>query len=98
MFGWFKRKIKEIRRSSKNGERLTEHETKLIFSNRHHLVCPDCIGDLLSGPEGGASMNCLCEKCGSEFNIDFLGGDRISDAGPRDPGDRKELYRGLARI
>ena len=31
--------------------------------------CPDCGGQLLKGPRGGAAINVMCEKCRHEFNI-----------------------------
>ena len=43
---------------------LTEKEAKIL---RTH-VCPDCGGDLYSGPCGGMMMNVSC-KNGHRFNI-----------------------------
>lgn len=71
--------------TEKNGESLTDWENFWIAK---HLNCPDCEGGkLLKGPEGGMSMNCLCEFCWSEFNITLFNdgkgtqcwGERITD-------------------
>lgn len=90
-----------INRSSKDGDRLTEDEAKWMeyHTRTGYVFCPDCQkGRLLSGPEGGGAVNCLCPQCGSEFNLSFYNRqiifpDRISDAGPRSFGDRAFLYR-----
>ncbi len=79
--------------SHKDGEKLTEYEINLIKSTKK---CPDCGGELCSGPEGGCSLNTACSVCYSEFNLmlapGWISGDRISDKGPRDLGDRAGLY------
>ena len=62
--------------------------------------CPDCGRRLCSGPSGCASMNMACRGCGAEFNVTFLDfgrgvsgtGERNSDAGPRELGDRDRVY------
>ena len=81
-------------RSTADGEELTGDESLWIYAT---ATCPDCgIGELRNGPEGGISRNVACVNCGSEFNIVWLDtcclGDRISDPGPRDIGDRKMFY------
>lgn len=92
----FSKKTPKKEVSSKNMENLTEYEGYLIKKGEF-ACCPDCGGFLVEGPEGGCSLNTLCEKCGSEFNLTFWGdsiiGERISDRGPRDVGDRKWAYR-----
>jgi hypothetical protein len=80
--------------TSKNGESLTYSECKFIHKE---LRCPDCrIGLLAAGPEGGCSINIACVMCGSEFCVCFMqsgvAGERISDMGPREVRDRKQLY------
>lgn len=85
--------FKKADRSSKNRESLTESECKKIFKS---FKCPDCGGVLKEGPTGGMSMNVCCSRCFSEFNITIWGGfclgERISDAGPREIGNRALLY------
>jgi hypothetical protein len=52
--------------------------------------CPDCMeGYLIQGPEGGASINCRCDRCGSEFNLarhlgQIIMGDRLEGGEDRD--------------
>ncbi|MHB9044327.1 MAG: hypothetical protein ACYC35_00155 [Pirellulales bacterium] len=45
------------------------------------------------------SVNHCCSKCHSEFNLTFLAGavigERISDVGPREIGDRAWCYNGV---
>ena len=88
----------KMKRSNKNGENITQDESKVILKSikKNILLCPDCEGKLLDGPCGGCAQNYLCEHCGSEFNITVWGGnvvgERISDAGPRDIGNRRSLY------
>lgn len=61
-------------------------------------TCPDCrAGDLVKGPEGGCSINCMCNNCTSEFNLTFLNGgvitgERNSDAGAGDPERVTRIY------
>lgn len=31
--------------------------------------CPDCGGQLLEGPHGGAMMNVMCDACCHKFNV-----------------------------
>ena len=89
---WWLRKHK-IERSSKEGEDLTDDERLLISKTKR---CPDCGGRLKEGPQGGMATNYCCEKCFSEFNLTIIGraviGERISDRGPRDIGDRAWCY------
>jgi hypothetical protein len=92
---WFKRLFgfKRIERSSKEMDHLTSDEGRLIFQTGR---CPDCGGGLAPGPSGGLSKNCACMMCGSEFNLTWVTGavmgERISDRGPRELGDRANLY------
>ncbi len=59
-------------RTSKNGEMLSDYEIQLMTQTHpNHLSCPDCLGALLKGPEGGGAQNCKCEKCGAKYN-EFL--------------------------
>jgi hypothetical protein len=92
---WWTRKHR-IERSSKAQEHLTEDEQNLIHDTG---CCPDCGGKLLEGPRGGMSVNHCCSKCHSEFNLTFLAeaviGERISDTGPREIGDRAWCYDGV---
>jgi hypothetical protein len=90
-----------VNRSSEAHEKLTEEERHFISGlAQGYVTCPDCEqGGLLSGPSGGMSQNVMCENCESEFNLTFVGeqcifAERISNAGPRDAGDRKGLYSG----
>ncbi len=98
VFWMAKRRLKPVipvTTSSRDGEHLTEHELHLISK---YSACPDCqVGQLLEGPSGGCSTNYLCDNCGSEFNLAVLPGwqavgERISPKGPRDPGNRWNLY------
>lgn len=99
MFGFFKKP-----KTNKTGQRLTDYEIKVMRRGicKKTLYCPDCKGTLLVGPEGSCYINCLCDNCGSEFNITVFWGDvigeRISDAGPRDPGERRSLYRPILEV
>ena len=90
---WWHRKHKTVTRSSKNHEDLTDYEQDTI---RHTGKCPDCGGKLKEGPHGGMSVNHVCLQCHSEFNLTIIGeaviGGRISDAGPRDIGERAWAY------
>jgi len=91
-------------RTNRTGQKLTDYEIKVMRQGvkKGTLYCPDCKGKLLAGPEGGCSVNCLCENCGSEFNMTvFFGtvtGERISDAGPRDPSERRNLYKPILKV
>lgn len=73
--------IPRIKRSQLKGESLTDDEYKLM---RGTCACPDCGGDLLQGPIGGASMNVACSRCSSRYNISLHGffdhAERISDS------------------
>ncbi len=93
MWPFKKKVVQEV--SSKRMESITKYEGTLIAAGTC-AKCPDCGGYLLQGPEGGMSINTLCEGCGSEFNLTFWGGliigERISDRGPRDPGHRACVY------
>jgi hypothetical protein len=84
---------KEMERTSKEREHLTPDECRLIFQTGR---CPDCGGGLCEGPRGGMSVNYACMECYSEFNLIWvLGmvvGERISDKGPRQLGDRASVY------
>ena len=89
---WWNRRH-EIKRTSNEGEHLTDDELRLIHGTHR---CPDCDGRLLEGPHGGMAANCCCERCHSEFNLTFLEcgvlGERISDAGPREIDERAWCY------
>jgi len=80
-------------RSSKEHDDLTDYERRMIHEKGK---CPDCGGKLLPGPRGGSSQNFCCAICHSEFNLTIIAGavlgERISDAGPRDVGDRGWCY------
>lgn len=80
-------------RSSKDGENLTDWEQDQIARTDK---CPDCGDTLREGPSGGMSTNFLCLGCHSEFNLTYfeggVHGERISDAGPRNIGDRAWAY------
>jgi predicted RNA-binding Zn-ribbon protein involved in translation (DUF1610 family) len=84
---------------------LTRYETRILAKQVGRrggkFVCPDCLHiGLLAGPSGGDSINTLCPNCGSEFNISVFAtkiglevdAERISQKGPRDPGNRRDLY------
>ena len=65
MFRWLKFWAwnREIERSSKEREHLTEDEQRLI---RKTGQCPDCGGNLRAGPRGGMSVNhCCCNAIAS---------------------------------
>ncbi len=89
---WLSRKRK-VERSSHDGDDLTAWEQDQI---RRTGRCPDCGGELRQGPHGGMAINHLCLKCSSEFSLTFIGeaviGERISDPGPRDVGERAWAY------
>lgn len=75
-----------MQRTFKNGQRLTEDETKAFRSG----ACPDCgARALLQGPSGGLSENVYCgneERCGSRYNeMGPFGVDRISDTAFKGP-------------
>ena len=86
MFDWFRRKPKpkpkfwhEITdRSTKDGQDLTDQEISIINATQR---CPDCGGEILTGPEGGSSLNIKCIVCNSRFNWCFGGlyAERISE-------------------
>lgn len=93
--------------SKTKGSRLTTHERNKLEKSLKRggiLRCPDCgDGALLEGPSGGMALNCCCIQCGSEFNLSFWGDqavfcERISDKGPRHPGERLKVYRGPITI
>lgn len=102
MFGWLKRKhdTRVIeQRSQKEREDISEHEAAYIAwaLENEKPTCPDCqIGKLCKGPEGGCSMNTMCNHCTSEFNLtigpSWVIGERISDAGAGDPKRARCLY------
>jgi hypothetical protein len=81
------------KRSSKEQEHLTGYEERVIGKKKR---CPDCGGRLLGGPQGGLAVNVCCMQCHSEFNVTIVGnaviGQRISDRGPREIGDRAWCY------
>ncbi len=46
--------------------KLTTKEEKTLLKG----ICPDCgTKKFLEGPHGGVSVNIMCDKCKSEFNI-----------------------------
>jgi len=66
-----------MKRTYKNGERLTKDESKFIYVENK---CPDCNSQLLEGPCGGNSINVMCISCGAKFNImSIIGIERITD-------------------
>lgn len=97
MWNPFKKRTFEV--STKDGESITSDEGAYIAKavGTDTPSCPDCrIGNLCKGPEGGASMNCMCNHCTSEFNL-VLGptwtiGERISDPGQGDHDRARTLY------
>ncbi len=102
MINWLKRfHVTSIRERSKNsGDTLTDDELAYMswaFLN-DKKTCPDCReGDLVRGPEGGCSMNGMCNNCTSEFNLTFLPGgviigERNGDAGAGDPERVTRVY------
>jgi len=48
---------------------LTQDELKIIRTGK----CPDCEGQLLAGPKGGAAINVMCDHCRHKFNVVFFG-------------------------
>ena len=82
---------KNMKRTYKNGESLTDNECDFIYGRLRLKLpcCPDCeSGDFLEGPSGGGSTNVKCsnKQCGSLFNLmPPFGIDRISDASPDKP-------------
>lgn len=73
--------VKPVKRSTKDGERLTDDE-RALMSAGDVLVCPDCqTGTLQRGPEAGMAVNVLCPHCGAKFNImaDGLWIERLND-------------------
>jgi hypothetical protein len=93
--GWLRKLVdaRLIKRSSKDEEELTPDECRILFQTR---ACPDCGGTLAAGPSGCAAQNFCCVVCHSEFNLTWLEkavlGERISDKGPRELGDRSCFY------
>ncbi len=90
---WHRKHIQDIKRSSKEQDRLTEWECEEI---RRTGGCPDCGGPFQEGPHGGLAVNYICLSCHSEFNLTFIAeaviGERISDRGPREIGERAWAY------
>lgn len=75
-------RLKLVQRTTEDRERLTDDELALVYETSH---CPDCnVGELLEGPSGGLSINRYCTNtdCGSRFNDDMFGWERISAARP----------------
>jgi len=75
-----------MKQSCEINECITEEEAEYILTaiESKKPDCPDCkIGYLLTGPEGGCSINVRCDACGSKFNLMFLGrqviGQRLSE-------------------
>lgn len=54
-----------------------EDDSLLARFNRNGHRCPDCAGDLLTGPEGGCSVNVKCDACGHEFNVAIAFGEAM---------------------
>jgi hypothetical protein len=54
--------------------------------------CPDCGGELRSGPRGGLGVNMACQQCGAEFNVIFSS---LDHGIPR--GDAVMAFRNSAR-
>ena len=82
-------------------ESLTDDELRLLGeslkrSGSSSWESPDCGGEPISGLAGGAATNFSCGHCHSEFNLTVFGdlviGERISDRGPRDVGNRAWCY------
>lgn len=65
----------KMKRTYKDGDRLTDDESRII---KKTSKCPDCNGELLKGPNG-AGQNIKCEDCDAKFNLTPFGIDRISD-------------------
>lgn len=93
-----------IERSMEAHKSVTADEAEFMVYglNNQSAACPDCeIGDLLKGPEGCGSINCMCRNCTSEFSIywishDQILADRISEPKKGDPQRVKSIY-GLSR-
>jgi hypothetical protein len=100
MFGLQASKPIVNERSVKNGESITKDEGEfIVYCVKHNLPpCPDCQeGYLLKGPQGGSSVNCLCNNCLSEFNLCWVFenqvvGERISDAGINSQERCSQIY------
>lgn len=74
-------------RSSLARPPLTDQEISYLYGvweRDQRLACPQCGGDLVGGPEGGASQNFGCYGCRSAFNLavvpmaGYIDGERIS--------------------
>jgi len=68
---WFRKIFKKkpnmnivITDSCNNKPNLTQKEAEILWNYK----CPDCGGDLYSGPSGGMMTNVRCDK-GHRFNI-----------------------------
>lgn len=71
-------------------EILTSEENGSLLNG----TCPDCGSRMLiSGPEGGLTMNVLCGGCLTEFNESFIQSERIGQPCEK---ERQEKIYGLA--
>jgi ribosomal protein S27AE len=70
MVRWLGRLMKLLRPDGERSSGLTDlTEWEHAFLERTGR-CPDCgTGDLLWGPTGGVSVNVMCSRCGTKFNI-----------------------------
>lgn len=69
-----------------------------------HYRCPACgrKGQLLRGPQGGNSINVLCESCGTRYNLgmfrNYLATVEIITPGPREvPAMERKFFRSKIR-
>ena len=46
-------------------EELTKEQKDRLWEGK----CADCDGELLEGPHGGCSINCIWDTCGNKFNV-----------------------------
>jgi hypothetical protein len=52
-------------------------EDSRITSCLNKGECPDCGGQLMLGPQGGACINVACQECFQEFNVLDAGDTRV---------------------
>lgn len=79
MFEWLRRLVETKPKSTVSLAGRTGDQRK-VRAALEKGECPDCGGkEFYSGPTGGISENIKCanEKCGSKFNVAYVGGSCI---------------------
>jgi hypothetical protein len=61
-----------VRWACSTPRRRAPPENPLLAKYQETGQCPDCGGNLMSGPRGGCCINVMCDTCGARFNTGWV--------------------------